>query len=154
MLFRTMLILILFGAAISLPSASLTELSQHAIHQLHVNGMKEHEKVKAHIAEQGPENAAKIHDLLALLETIDFGCEKTAPEDFANPYAISPDCHNMKWFWEHIFFNLGLFESMKPTGWPEERNFDKIEEVIGKVKQDPGWAVTGTDQLHRMPIYE
>ena len=83
-----MLILILFGAAISLPlavktkehngTAPVVELSPLAIDRIKTSVLHDPGKVKAMIAEQTPKHAKKIQELLALLETIDFGCEKTA----------------------------------------------------------------------------
>ena len=125
------MILILFGAAISLPSAVKTkehngtapvvELSPLAIDRMK-SSLLEPGKVKAMIAEQTPKHAKKIQKLLALLETIDFGCEKTAAEDFVDPTAMSLECHRMKWFWEDIFYRLGFY-SVKPKGWPRDGNF-------------------------------
>ena len=137
-----MSILVLFGAVICLQSAVLSkpeeiELSQMATDRIISSGLLKPEGVKRLIAAQGPEYAKKIANLFALMESIDFGCEDTSPENFKSPNGGSKECGNLKLLWERIFGRLGWFLYLSGGSVPENVNMDEIEKIVKKVAENP-----------------
>merc|ERR1712212_20861 len=144
---RIMLIFVLFGAVFLQSAAVLSKPVEvkrsPMVSDRLLSRNRKPAEIEKLIAAQGPKYAKKIQDLLALVESIDFGCKEMDPEDFKDPGAMSRECHDLLWFWSmKIFRPLGFYSKKLD----KKQNFNALVKMVLDVKANPNKKV---DELAR-----